>query len=98
MDKTTLDIIKIRWHIQILQEILIKTHAAAFSSATGKPPQEYLCQLVAELEAKQTQGDALLLSSAVPEDRRVLLADEYAQVLEGIKTYVTSVLKDITDS
>jgi hypothetical protein len=92
MDKIKLDIIKLRWHVQILQGMLVQLWATSISALMDESPQESLHRMLAELDSTQAYNYDLLLSSA-PESERALLAEEFAQLVEGIRTFVTSMSK-----
>lgn len=92
MTETELEIIRLKWRVGILQGILVKLWTISFSALTGEPQQESHRRLLAELDITQEQNYKLLLSSAVPEDRRVLLAEEFAQVVEEVKAFMNSML------
>lgn len=88
-----LEILKLQWHVQILQAILAKVYVSAYrtspetsASTQEDDPQSAYRSLLAELEAAQRLGYQTYLSPAVAEERRILLAEEFAQLVDEIKT------------
>jgi len=92
MTDIELAVLKLQWHVQILQTILAKLYVDLYQIAQGSAAssqadyrQSAYRRLLAELEAAQRLGFQTYLSPAVPEERRVLLAEEFAQLVDEIK-------------
>ena len=92
MTETELAVLKLQWHVQILQAILAKVYVDLYQIAQGSAGsaqeddrQSAYRSLLAELETAQRLGYQTYLSPAVPEEQRVLLAEEFAQLVEEIK-------------
>lgn len=94
MTKTELEIIRLKWHVQILQGLIVKlwTNPLSPSSQMGELPEERLQGLLEELYATQIAGEQILLRSKTLEEK-ALLAEEYNQIFEEIKSFIFSMLK-----
>lgn len=98
LSETELEIIKLKWRVSMLQHTLVKFCAVYFSFLAHKPPQEFLQEILDQFDLTIAEYEPMLLSAAVPEARRALLADEFAQVVEEMKTSVRSMPSTLTDS
>ena len=94
MDEIHLELTKLRWRVGILQGLLAKSYVTFFSALADESPQASLARLLAELEATKEKQYTLLFasSSPVPEAERFLLADVFAELVEEMKTSITSML------
>jgi hypothetical protein len=95
MTKTELELLKIQWRVDILEKVSITTFAFLFSALGRVPVQEFARALLDGLDIASRAGEAALLSPATPEDQRVLLAEEFGQVAEKMKSSFALMLANL---
>ena len=99
MDRIELELHKLNWRVQILQTIAVDAYATAFSalqtlqsvlpSTEQYAVQTSLERLAAELEEVQDRiYKAFFSDPTVPEEQRALLAEEFAHLVEEIKSSI----------
>ena len=88
-DDTRLEITKLKWRIQVLQGILVKLWTHCVSATTEMPPLAAHQQLLAELDTTREQQYTVLLTAGHPEAAQAL-----AEVIEEMKTFMTSMLEN----
>ena len=92
MDERDLEIVRLRWRVQIVQGLLVKFWMAVFSGTTPEGRQQSHHSLLAELDLAKEQGVQRLLAEALPEQSRVFLTEDLDRVVEEMKAFTTSLL------
>lgn len=99
MDRTQLELHRLNWRIGILQTIAVKSYATAFLALQTSQSNSGLSEEAAleafhrklsrELEdAKNQTYQAFFSDPSVPESERALLAEEFAHLVEEIKSSI----------
>lgn len=91
MDKTQLDIIKLRWQVLILQTMSVNLFVAVFAGM-GVSRAELLQRILKNLDQSQQDIYRVLLAPTLQEHDGSLLAEEFAQIVEQMKSSLTSML------
>lgn len=89
MTETELEITKLKWRLEFLQGLIVKSYLAVFSSLTEKPPQEIRRRLLQELDTILKQNYEQFLV-AVPDGIGALVAEEFAHFVEQTQTLIAS--------
>jgi hypothetical protein len=95
MTKVELDIQKLQWRASILEMFSIATFAGLAYSLKRIPAHEFAQVTMQTLDNVSTVGETLLLSPETPEDQRVLLSEEFSDVVKQVKASFASVLTNL---
>ena len=86
MEQRDLNVLKLQWKVLILERMLANVVAMVAMQRPGVLPDHARQVIVGNLEQTLQSGFQTLLSLEVDESERVLLAEEFAQLVEGMKT------------